>query len=267
MCLRIKIFLQTKRARFKIFLKGENDERNEVLSVGEVRQRAYTELLRQAAQLAGLLAPSDEPSDDGILSEAASDAIDALILRQVHAPDPTEEDCRRFFEANPTRFRKDERANLRHILFAVTPGVDVGALRSRAESTLLEVRCHDGSANSGFSKAARTLSNCPSGSEGGALGWLSRRDCVDEFSREIFGSEIVGVVPRLVATRFGLHVVEVLERDKGEVPSYELVKGAVQTTLQRQSFATAMRQYLSLLAGDAHLEGVDIEIAGSPLVQ
>lgn len=240
---------------------------DEVLTAAELRQRACTELLRQAAQLNGLLASTDEASDDGILSEAASDAIDALIAREVHSPDPTEEDCRRFFEANPARFRKDERANLRHILFAVTPGVDVGALRKRAEATLLDVRCHDGSATSGFAKAARTLSNCPSGAEGGELGWLSRQDCVDEFAREVFGSEVIGVVPRLVATRFGLHVVEVLERDKGEMPTYEQVAGAVQATLQRQSFATAIRQYLSLLAGDAQLEGVDIEVAGSPLVQ
>jgi peptidyl-prolyl cis-trans isomerase C len=32
----------------------------------------------------------------------------------------------------------------RHILFAVTQGVDVSALRQRAEATLLNVRCHDG---------------------------------------------------------------------------------------------------------------------------
>lgn len=240
---------------------------DESLSEGELRQRACTELLRQAAQKAGLLSLTDLPSEDGILSEAAGDAIEAVISREINAPEPADEDCRRFFEANPARFRKDELANLRHILFAVTPGVDVAALRSRAEGVLLDVRCHDDSASEKFTESARKLSNCPSGAEGGALGWLSRRDCVEEFAREVFGSDVVGVLPRLVPTRFGLHIIEVLERDRGEIPSYEQVSGAVRATLQRQTFSTAMRQYLSLLAGEAVIEGVALEVADSPLVQ
>ncbi|MDV7393061.1 peptidylprolyl isomerase, partial [Arthrospira platensis SPKY1] len=167
-------------------------------------------------------------------SETACDAIDALISREVNAPEPSDVDCQRFYQANPGRFRKGERAELRHVLFAVTPGVDVAALRSRAERTLLDVRCHDGKSNSGFAEAARTLSNCPSATQGGSLGWVTRQNCVEEFAREVFGSDEVGVLPRLVATRFGLHVVEVLGRDPGEVPDFEQVAGAVRATLQRQ---------------------------------
>ena len=44
----------------------------------ELRQRACTELLRQAAQRGGLLAADDAPSADGVISEAAG-AIEALL--------------------------------------------------------------------------------------------------------------------------------------------------------------------------------------------
>ena len=41
-----------------------------------------------------------------------------------------------------------DRARVRHVLFAVTPGVDVRRLRDRAEAALLELRCHrDGEAD------------------------------------------------------------------------------------------------------------------------
>jgi hypothetical protein len=50
-----------------------------VLSVDEVRQRACSELLRQAAVAQGLLASDDGCSPDGVLSEAASGAIEALL--------------------------------------------------------------------------------------------------------------------------------------------------------------------------------------------
>lgn len=239
----------------------------ETLGKEALRQRACTELLRQAAQQAGLLAADDRPDDQGVISEAADEAIDALMARELRAPPPSEADCRRFFDANPARFRRDERVKLRHILFAVTPGVDVNALRTRAEGVLIDVRCHDGSAADSFAESARKLSNCPSGAEGGHLGWLGRQDCVEEFSREVFGGEVIGVLPRLVSTRFGWHVIEVLERDAGVVPRYEEVAGAVSRALERQSFATALRQYLSLLAAEASLVGVSLESAESPLVQ
>ena len=37
--------------------------------------------------------------------------------------------------------------------------------------------------------------------------------------------------------------------------------------LQQQSYVTALRQYVSLLAGLAVMEGVDLEAAETPLVQ
>jgi peptidyl-prolyl cis-trans isomerase C len=239
---------------------------DETLTADELRQRACTELLRQTAQRAGLLAADDAPSADGVPSEAAAEAIEALLEQNLQVPEPSEEACRRHHAAHAALYRQGERVKVRHILFAVTPGVDVVALRKRAEGALLDVRSHDGSSDP-FVKAARTLSNCPSGQEGGALGWLTAQDCAPEFARELFGHTDVGVLPRLVHSRFGLHVVEVLERESGTDQPFEAVQGAVAMTLRQQSFVTALRQYLSLLAGQAELEGVDMDASDTPLVQ
>ncbi len=43
--------------------------------------------------------------------------------------------------------------------------------------------------------------------------------------------------------------------------------GAVAMALRQQTFVTALRQYLSLLAGAATVEGVDLDAADTPLVQ
>ncbi len=171
----------------------------EVLDLSELRQRACTELLRQAAMRAGLL-PADDPLPaDGVISEAASLAIEALLERELAVPEPSEAACRRHFAAHAARHAVGERVRLRHILFAVTPGVDVTALRQRAEACLIDLRAR-GADESGdrFAAAARTLSNCPSGADGGALGWLTVADCAPEFAREIFGQAGVGVLARLV---------------------------------------------------------------------
>ncbi|MEK9953451.1 MAG: peptidylprolyl isomerase [Curvibacter sp.] len=237
----------------------------ETLDEDELRQRACTELLRQAAQRAGLLAADDAPVD-GIAGEAAAEAIEALLEQSLQIPEPSETACRRHHAAHAARYRVGERALLRHILFAVTPGVDVVALRKRAEGALLDVRSHDGTGDP-FVQAARTLSNCPSGQDGGALGWLGAADCAPEFAREVFGQPEIGVLPRLVHSRFGLHVVEVQQREAGADQPFEAVHGAIAMTLRQQSYVTALRQYLALLAGQAQIEGVALDAADTPLVQ
>lgn len=244
---------------------------SEALGEDELRQRACTELLRQKAIGAGLLAADDPPPAGGAISEAASAAIERLLDRELAVPEPDEEACRRHHAAHAARYASGERVQLRHILFAVTPGVNFTALRERAEACLIDLRARrrDEAVGAGdrFATAARELSNCPSGAEGGALGWLAAGDCAPEFASEVFGQASVGVLPRLVRSRFGLHVVEVLARQPGVAPPYEEVRAAVAQSLRQQAFATALRQYLQLLAAGARLEGVALAQADSPLVQ
>jgi peptidyl-prolyl cis-trans isomerase C len=240
---------------------------HETLAPEELRQRACTELLRQAAQSRGLLGASDTAAGDGVLSENAAAAIEALLDQELKLPEPSEGACRRHHAAHAAAYRTGERARVRHILFAVTPGVDVAALRKRVEPIFLDVRCHDGQGSDRFADAARRWSNCPSGERGGDLGWLTRAECAPEFAREVFGHIEIGVLPRLVHSRFGLHVVEVLEREIGVAQPFEPVRGAVIAALRQQAFVTALRQYVSLLAGEAVLERVDLDSADTPLVQ
>ncbi len=240
---------------------------DEALPLEELRQRACTELLRQAAQQAGLLDAADACAADGMTSEAATAAIEALLEQAVPLPDPSQAACLRHYAAHEATYRTGERVRVRHILFAVTPGVDVVALRKRAEMTMLDVRCFDGKASDVFAERARTLSNCPSGAQGGELGWLGNDDCAPEFARELFGNAEVGVLPRLVHSRFGLHVVEVLKREPGVDQPFASVQGAVAMALRQQVYVAALRQYLQLLAGGADVEGVDLDAAATPLVQ
>ena len=237
------------------------------LAPDELRQRACTELLRQAAQRVGLLGVDDAPAADGVISEAAADAIELLLDQVLSIPEPSEEACQRHYAAHEATYRTGERVLTRHILFAVTPGVDVVALRQRAESTLLHVRCHDGKTSDRFADAARASSNCPSGAQGGDLGWLCAADCAPEFAREVFGHPEIGVLPRLVHSRFGLHVVEVQAREPGEAQPFDAVRGNVAMSLRQLAYVTALRQYLQLLAGEAEVKGVNLDAADTPLVQ
>jgi peptidyl-prolyl cis-trans isomerase C len=231
----------------------------ESLTEDELRQRACSELLRQSAIQMGLLADSDPQPLGGNMTEAASQAIEVLLDRELQPQELSEQACRRYFASHASRFAVGERVRARHILLAVTPRVDVQALRARAEALWVLVRSQEGSDLSNgeaFAQQALAWSNCPSSAQGGDLGWLLAGDCMPEFAAEIFGRSEVGVLPRLVRTRLGFHVVQVVQREAGQQPAFESVRSAITLALQQQAFANALQHYLRDLAAQSRVAGV-----------
>ena len=237
--------------------------------IGALREMAYSELLRQHAVMKGLL-PRHKELTAPELGEAERKVIEAMVDDEVHSPQPNEDECRRYYEANPSRFRVGQALHLRHILFAVTPGVNVQALAVHAERALLELS-HKAVHADRFARLAGELSNCPSSAQGGDLGWIGPDDCAPELATELFhlkhAQTGTGVHPRLFHTRFGFHIIDVMERRPGNQPAYEDVRERISALLTLQSRARALHQYMSLLVGEAEVEGIALEGADSPLVQ
>ena len=232
-----------------------------------LRELAWSELLRQEAVRQGLL-PRHEDAQAPALSQGDQEVIEAMLERAIPVQAPADEECHRYYESRKARFVQGAQVHARHILFAVTPGVDVTRLAARAEQALLELSHKDVDPGR-FSELARQLSNCPSGAAGGDLGWIGPQDCADELANELFHSPLpgIGLRPRLVHSRYGFHIVEVLERKEGRQPSFDEVRQHIAMQLAQQSRAKALHQYMQLLAGRADVAGIALEQAGSPLVQ
>lgn len=219
---------------------------------------AIRELLRQRASAAGLL-PSGV--DDDVLID---DAIERLLAIEVRTPEPGEAELRRYYEAHLDEFRAGDLVHARHILFQVTPQVPVQKIRARAEQALTEVL----SAPERFADLSREFSNCPSGQFGGNLGQIARGDTVPEFEEALFGrSERTEILRELVKTRYGFHIVAIDHRVPGETLPFGMVRARIAERLESLVEKRALQQYVSILAGEAEIRGVDLERAASPLVQ
>lgn len=235
----------------------------------ELRERAYAELLRQHAVAQGLLAPHDGDVAPE-LTDAERQVLEAMVDAEVHSPQPQEDECQRYYQAHTSQFTVGQALHVRHILFAVTPGINVQALAVHAEKALLELT-HKATPPARFAQLAAELSNCPTSTQGGDLGWIGPDDCAPELAKELFHQShhqgSVGIHPMLVHSRFGFHIIEVLERRAGTVPQYAQVQERIARQLAMQSRARALHQYMTLLAGEAELEYLALDAADSPLVQ
>ena len=234
-----------------------------------LRERAYTELLRQQAVQAGLL-PRKAVLEAPELNESDRTVLESMVDAAVQVPAPTDEECQRYFEARKNQYVVGQAVHLRHILFAVTPGVNVQALSVHADKALISLLGRDVPVDL-FGKLAAELSNCPTSTQGGDLGWVGPQDCAPELATTLFFQTEtpvgLGVQPRLIHTRFGFHIIDVQERRDGKALAFDEVRERVAAQLAMQSRAKALHQYMTLLVGQALVEGIELDAADSPLVQ
>lgn len=213
-------------------------------------------LVREEAARLGLAAPDGHADPDEALTTA-------LLDHEATVPTPDEASCRRHYEGHPEHFHVGAWVEAEHILFQVTPYARLDALRALAEQTLDEVRARP----SRFAELARTRSNCPSGGGGGRLGRLFRGETTPEFERALFEMRGTGVLPAIVESRHGLHVVKVLDRHAGERMPFETVHADIARALAAAARDRAWKQYATVLIGKSRIEGIELDGADSPLVQ
>lgn len=95
---------------------------------------------------------------------------------------------------------------------------------------------------------------------------------VPEFAAALFDAAGPGILPRLVNTRFGFHIVRIDRKIDGSPLPFETVQRRIAQFLAERVRHKALQQYLALLAGQARITGVTFAMAeatasGTPLVR
>jgi len=135
----------------------------------------------------------------------------------------TEEEVKKYYEANQDMFKAEESVRAKHIL--------VDSLE-KAEEVKGAIE-----AGMTFEEAASLYSTCPSKAQGGDLGSFTRGRMVPEFEKAAFELE-VGVISEPVQTQFGYHFIKVEEKQAGSIRPFEEVKNTITNELlsERQNF-------------------------------
>ncbi|MCW3476362.1 peptidylprolyl isomerase [Limobrevibacterium gyesilva] len=221
------------------------------------------ELLLQRARKLALTA--DPQTQDGARETDEEALIRALLEAEVRTPTADDAACRRYYQANPARFRSPDLFEPVHLLFKAPRDEQAayGRAVERAEAVLAEVQAHPDR----FESLARSLSDCPSASEGGRLGQIVRGETTPEFEAVLLSLQPGQIAPAPVRTRYGVHVLRLERKVAGAVLPFEQVRDRIAAYLEENAWRRAVAQYVALLAGQARIEGFDMPGATSPLVQ
>lgn len=207
------------------------------------RMLAVWTLLRQRAAILQIEADDEEQ------------AIEKLITLEVKAPPVTDEEVRRYFDGHRQKFRSGDLFEARHILFSVPAG-DKDAkteVARRAEATLSYLKSHPDE----FEQLAQRDSECTSAKLGGSLGQLSLGSVVPEFWSALVGFGKTGLMPQVVETRYGCHIVVVDRCAIGAELPFEAVEKRVRDYLVNRLEQISYRQYVAGLIESSKISGVD----------
>jgi peptidyl-prolyl cis-trans isomerase C len=195
-----------------------------------------------------------EASKLGIQFESDEQTIGSLLEQEVAFEEANEESCRAFYDQNQASFMQGESATASHILFPQGEGLTASLAKAKAEGVLAELQKNP----SAFAAMASEHSTCPSGKEGGSLGQFGRGQMVPEFEEAVFSMNPGEITPNLIETQFGYHIIQVNERQGGDVVDFDEVKERLQAYLTDMEGRKATHAYLAKLVQAATIEGYEL---------
>ncbi len=122
--------------------------------------------------------------------------------------DISEADIRAAYEEHLDTYHVPEKRHARHILIKLPKDADdaaVKAARKKIEKAAARIR-----AGEDFARVAREVSEGPTAKKGGDLGFFTRGKMVPPFDKAVFSMK-AGELSAPVRTRFGLHLIQLLE--------------------------------------------------------
>jgi peptidyl-prolyl cis-trans isomerase C len=152
-----------------------------------------------------------------------------------------------------------------HILFKAKQEDSLAYSKAlaQAEAVLAELVKHPDC----FEALARSLSDCPSATEGGRLGQVARGDTTPEFETFLVALAPRQLCPTPVYTRYGVHVLRLDRKSEGGRLPFDAVRDRIAAYLEERTWRCAVAQYIALVAGQAQITGFDLQVSTSPLVQ
>lgn len=165
----------------------------------------------------------------------------------------SEADARSFYDQNRERMKTPPRVHLRHILIGVAPkapAADRETARKKAEDLLQQL-------NSGgdFAQLAAENSNdSSSAARGGDLSWLEPGKTVPAFERAAFALQQPNELSPVVETRFGYHIIQLVERQESQDIPFEQAKNGIGRMIQERKTQEAIQAHVQELKSKAKIE-------------
>jgi len=150
---------------------------------------------------------------------------------------PTDADLQRMYNQNISQFRIPETVKVRHILLMTEgkPPSDDAKIKAQADDLLKQVK-----AGANFGELVKKYSEDPGSKDKGGEYSVVRGQMVPEFEQAAF--TLKNGESEVVKTKYGYHVVQVLQHDQARVKPFEEAKAELSAQWKKQQVADMMQK-------------------------
>jgi len=132
------------------------------------------------------------------------------------------------YQQDIQQYQVPNRVHVQHILLMTVGKTDaeIEEVHQKAEDVLKQAK-----KGAKFDELAKKYSEDPGTKDkGGDLGWITQNQTVAEFEQTAF-SQPIGSISDLVKTKYGFHIIKVLERETAHTKPFEEVKDSIKAPL------------------------------------
>lgn len=174
--------------------------------------------------------------------------VDDRIAKKVTVP---EEDIKASYDSHPHIFKRPESVHAAHILITV----DSAAMASQKAEARKEIGMIANKLKEGedFAALAKEYSQGPSSTKGGDLGYFSRGQMVKPFETAAFALK-PGEISDIVETRFGYHIIRVIDKKPPTIIPYEDARERIAQYLKNRRVQQQLNQYVDELKKNAKIK-------------
>ena len=236
---------------------SETEVRNAQAKAQDIARRA-----RQGEDFASLAKTFsdalDKGANGGVMGLRSSDRYPELFVEATRAmaPQQVSDPVRsgagfhvlKLLERQQSEQMMVVQTRARHILLRTS----AQRTREQALAQLQQVRRDIVGGQVAFARAAQSLSEDGSAAQGGELGWVGPGQFVPEFEQVMNGLQ-PGQLSEPLVSRFGVHLIEVLERRQVAVPERQQREMA-RNALREQRIEEALERWAEDVRGRAYVE-------------
>ncbi|MFV1964642.1 MAG: peptidylprolyl isomerase [Pirellulaceae bacterium] len=185
-------------------------------------------------------------------SSRAKVYVDEYLRRQgILEPVIPEERIRETYAANRDSYKREETIKASHILVGVSSTAEPGEKgKARLEAEKIRKEILEGK---DFAEMAKKHSDCNSAPGGGDLRYIKKGFMPPEFEQVAFAME-KDAVSEVVATKFGYHIIKVLDKKPAGISPYEDAKLLISKFLQQEESKKKLAAHIAELKSKAKIE-------------
>ncbi len=191
-------------------------------------------------------------------TRAHEDALKKLVVDREVAAKVTisDEVAKKYYEDNPKRFEQPETVHVIHILLTTvdpTTRQDLSEERQKEKKETINKLLVRARGGEDFSKLVKDYSEDPGSKERGGEYIFTRGQMDPEFESAAFALE-VNQISEVVVTRFGYHIIKVLEKTPAKKLAYAEISERLKEELRSEEVVKQLPDYYEKLKKEAEVK-------------